>query len=175
MSKRWVCFFSRTGSEIIEVSRRAGIRPSKIITNKIDLKDVVPEILDLNLIRVSSNPSFEELKCCLEGEKDSLITLNGYLRILPEEICNNYEIYNGHPGLITKYPELKGKDPQRKAFDLKLPTSGSVIHKVVKEVDSGEIILSKEIDIKDNDLDQVYTKLHECSIQLWEKFFNLNC
>ena len=45
--------------------------------------------------------------------KHDLITLHGYLRIIPENICKQCKhIYNGHPGLINMYPELKGKDPQ---------------------------------------------------------------
>ena len=48
---------------------------------------------------------------------NTLITLNGWLRIVPPDKCAKYNIYNGHPGLITKYPELKGKDPQQRMWE----------------------------------------------------------
>ena len=53
------------------------------------------------------------------------------------------EIYNLHPGLITKYPELKGKDPQKKVFEmLNRPAKvGCVLHRATAEVDSGEILM----------------------------------
>ena len=41
----------------------------------------------------------------------------------PGEVCEKRNIYNGHPGLITQYPQLKGKDPQQKAIDLGLEYS----------------------------------------------------
>ena len=92
------------------------------------------------------------------------------MRIVPEEICGRYEIYNGHPGLITKYPELKGKDPQERAYNDKYKTAGSVIHRVVPEVDAGEILAEEEVDIKDKSLNEVYESLHEISSDLWVEF-----
>ena len=85
-------------------------------------------------------------------------------------MCENYNIYNLHPGLITKYPFLKGFNPQEKAFNLKLPTSGSVIHKVTSELDGGEILKSIEVDIKNLTLEEVYSELHKASSQLWVDF-----
>ena len=87
-------------------------------------------------------------------------------------MCENYRIYNLHPGLITKYPILKGFNPQEKAFRLKLPTSGSVIHKVTPVLDSGKILKSIEVDIKNLSLDEVYDKIHKSSSQLWTDFLN---
>ena len=92
-------------------------------------------------------------------------------------MCEQYNIYNGHPGLITKYPELKGKDPQVRAYEGKYETAGSVIHEVVPEVDAGKILKEGEVDIKDKSLDEVYSSLHKLSTDLWidflkEKFNN---
>ena len=96
---------------------------------------------------------------------------SAYSRIIPSEICKEYSIVNLHPGLITKYPILKGKDPQEKAYNLGLKTSGAVIHEVVAEVDSGKILDSIEISIEGLTLDEVYENLHKCSSELWIKFF----
>jgi folate-dependent phosphoribosylglycinamide formyltransferase PurN len=63
----------------------------------------------------------------LEQFPDAIVTLHGWLRVIPAYVCERSRIYNGHPGLITKYPELKGKDPQVRAFikEGKYPTSRS--------------------------------------------------
>jgi folate-dependent phosphoribosylglycinamide formyltransferase PurN len=79
-------------------------------------------------------------------------------------------MYNGHPGLNTRYPELKGKDPQKKAWDLNLDTSGCVIHQVTAGVDEGPIARVKEIPIRNLSLEELYTDLHELSVDLWCKF-----
>ena len=96
--------------------------------------------------------------------------MHGWLRIVPEEICDKYEIYNGHPGLITEYPELKGKDPQVRAFEGKYKLAGSVIHEVVPEVDAGKILYEHAISIDGLTLDEVYSSLHDVSTNLWIDF-----
>jgi len=167
----WIALFSRTGSEIVEISNQLGQWPDLIITNKTDLSNVV-EILtyrsDFQIRQIPNNPTVRDYHKFFH--KSALITLNGYLRIIPAEICDSYEIYNGHPGLITKYPVLKGRDPQQKAFDLYLPTSGSVIHRATREVDSGKVIASREIGIIHKKLPEVFEVLHKNSVDLWVDF-----
>ena len=89
---------------------------------------------------------------------------------MPPCICKLFNIYNGHPGLITKYPELKGKDPQEKAYKLEMKETGSVIHKVTAEIDSGDIVSESPISIEGKTLDEVYVILHNNSINLWINF-----
>jgi folate-dependent phosphoribosylglycinamide formyltransferase PurN len=69
------------------------------------------------------------------------------------------------------WPALKGKDPQRKALDMKLPCTGTVIHRVVPEVDAGEVvrIATHTID-EDETIDSLCGKLKEKSIELWVDF-----
>ena len=105
--------------------------------------------------------------------KETLITLNGLLRIIPPDKCAKYNIYNGHPGLITKYPELKGKDPQEKAWkDIhNYDTVGSVVHKVVEEVDAGEIATVSEVSSDSIlTLDEMYHALRSTSFTAWGSF-----
>ena len=85
-------------------------------------------------------------------------------------MCTTYNIYNLHPGLITKYPQLKGFNPQERAFKENLDTSGAVIHKVTPQLDSGEILAEVEVDIKNKSLDNIYSLLHDKSSSLWEDF-----
>ena len=174
--KNWVTFFTQTGSEIYQIIKQTGIVPKKIITNK---KKSLFEKINSYLLNeygyliynLPSNPSQNDYIKSLEGiNEDDIITLHGYLRIIPSSICDKFMIYNGHPGLITKYPELKGFNPQEKAFNMKLSVTGSVIHKVVSEVDSGQIVLSREVNIQGMSLDEVYSALHNNSTKLWIQF-----
>ena len=107
--------------------------------------------------------------------KNTLVTLHGWLNIIPEEICNEYTIYNGHPGMITFYPELKGKDPVERAWE-KIDTYhfvGSVVHKVVPEVDSGSILSADYIPaIFCKSLDDMRARVKKTSHEAWIKAFN---
>lgn len=179
---KWVTLFSRSGSEIYQLSKRLGRFPDLIITNKhISLIDNIEVRLRHEYkgswVFLPSKPTTSQyltaINCCSHGlYEDYLITLHGYLRIIPGDVCFHYrdEMYNGHPGDIIKYPILKGANPQEKAFNLKLPTSGSIIHKVTDELDSGEIIAHKEVNIENLTLDNVYSTLHNNSIDLWYEF-----
>ena len=82
------------------------------------------------------------------------------------------DIYNGHPGLITEYPELKGKDPQQRFFDEKYKYNyyGSVVHKVVPEVDSGEIVSECKRFNTITSLDQAFNNLRSTSLTAWIDF-----
>ena len=102
--------------------------------------------------------------------ENPIITLHGWLRIMPPEICNKYEIYNGHPGLITKYPELKGKDPQIRAFESKHPVAGAVLHRVTEGVDEGEIILEERFNTFNLELEDFFRILRDRSLNMWVNF-----
>ena len=103
----------------------------------------------------------------------TLITLNGWLRIVPASKCSVYNIYNGHPGLITKYPELKGKDPQKRAWEniASYAKIGSVVHKVAAEVDAGEVIVEKSTRTsRIYNLNKTYNALRKTSFDAWLEF-----
>lgn len=173
-----VFFFSQTGSEIVHISKIIGRWPDLIITNKRPehLRKIHPALENKHLVFVENKPTEEELSMILSQYVNPLITLHGWLRIMPPNLCNTYEIYNGHPGLITEklqggYGELLvGKDPQERAYKLKLPYSGCVIHRVVEGVDEGEIISSRKVSIKDLELNQILRILHSISVSLWVDF-----
>lgn len=178
MSKKWVTFFSRTGSEIVEVSKKLHRVPDLIVTNK-DLDNDPPceafkkfqRKYAVQVHRLSPKPSLDEYQFMLDQYKyifdDCIITLHGYLRIIPAFLCNKFCILNSHPGDIVNYPFLKGFNPQEKAFNNQLKTSGVVLHEVVPEVDSGRIISLRTTSIEGLALDEVYDKLHIISIQQW--------
>lgn len=170
-----ICLFSQTGSEIADLIQQSGLKVDLILTNyrPAHTRVIDARIVD-RVVYLSNNPTAEEYRHYFDKFKDPIITLHGWLRIVPGEVCSDYEIYNGHPGLILEdeYPELKGKDPQQKAYDLKLPYSGCVIHQVTSEVDEGHVILSKRVFIDKLSLSEIFLKLRECSLELWTIFLN---
>lgn len=161
----WIPFFSQTGSEILHIIKALNVEPLFIVTNKKE-RDYCEELKQYNIMHFSSFKELEKIKYILDN---SIVTLHGFLRIIPPQLITS-NMFNGHPGLITKYPELKGFNPQEKAYNLHLKTSGSVIHEVTDVVDSGRILAYKEIDIQNLSLDEIYSKLHDNSINLWIDF-----
>lgn len=171
----WITFFSQTGSEIAKLITSQKRWPDCIVTNRPNLEGVCKELREeiekgCNVIHLSKVPSVKEYRSLLSKYKDPLVTLHGYLRIIPAEICNDYEIYNLHPGLITEYPELKGKDPQIRAFEGNYPMAGCVIHRVIPEVDCGEIVDAYPLLIEGYTKERLFYELRVVAVMLWEKF-----
>ena len=165
-------FFSQTGSEIATIARRLGRWPDKIITNERPerLRTISPKLAGIDIIYLSNKPTVEEYLEVL-GTEPCKVTLHGWLRIMPPAVIAIHpNMFNGHPGLITEHPILKGKDPQEKAYNLGLTVSGCVIHQVTVGVDEGPILEERMVEIKNLSLDEVYSELHKTSIDLWVEF-----
>lgn len=168
----WIAFFSQTGSEIVELSKVIGRAPDLILTNNKDIKTHHPDMVLLNVPMYLSDHDglMKYLRVNYNNPKEVLITLHGYLRIIPPDICERFDIYNGHPGYITAYPELKGKDPQVRAWEARHGWVGCVIHKVTAGVDEGPVIDQTGVPNTANSLDELYSLLKRKSLYLWEKF-----
>lgn len=168
---KWVAFFSQTGSEIVELSKALGRKPDLIVTNNFEEKTKFNSgIRELDVTILSGR--HDQLMTYFRTQTvlnptDTLITLHGYLRILPVELCEQYNILNGHPAFITQYPELKGKDPQQRTWYGNYPIIGSVVHKVVPEVDAGDVVSSVCYTNRCVTLDEMYGKLKQCSLESW--------
>ena len=174
----WIALFSQTGSEIVDIADSLGRWPEVIITNKRpeDLRTVNPRLQAMHfydnaqVIEVSNKPTEKELDTIFEKYNNPVITLHGWLRIMPESLCNKYEMYNGHPGLITKYPELKGKDPQVRAFEAKHEVAGCVLHKVTPGVDEGKVLMEEKFNTWELELNELFLILKDRSLYMWTKF-----
>jgi len=177
----WITFFSQTGSEIYNLSNALKRYPDAIITNKhdhsttnIDLLNIIKfrehKLNSIFLHTIPQKPALEDYVAVLSKFENPIITLHGYLKIIPKNICDKYEIYNLHPGLINKYPELKGFNPQERAFTRGFKDAGCVIHKVTPGVDEGEIVAHGEIGIEGMSLTEVYSALHDCAFNTWINF-----
>lgn len=166
---KWIALFSQTGSEIANLARAIGRKPDLIITNNLDSTQWSPYVTLVSEILTMKHDDI--MKYLLKQDTDTLITLHGYLRIIPEEVCSALKIYNGHPAAIDIYPELKGKDPQERIWAGSYPTIGSVVHRVIPAIDEGEIVATHAIPSKVVDKDELYYNLKLCSLIAWEKFF----
>lgn len=176
---RWVALFSQSGQEIWSLYASLGRAPDLIITNQVSQARIYPPLLERfqdRLVYITQN-TVEAYKNILR--ETDLVTLHGYLRIIPAETCNTFNIYNGHPGLITLYPDLKGYNPQEKACKKEYKIIGSVVHKCVAEVDEGPIIVEKRYTItveereqyKGNLLQLYINLLRDTSLVCWREFF----
>jgi len=167
----WIAFFSQTGSEIVELSKALGRKPNLIVTNNFEEK--IKFCSGLRELGITIQSGKHDLLMNyfryqnIFDSNNTLITLHGYLRILPEDICTKYNILNGHPALITHYPELKGKDPQVRTWEGNYSIIGSVVHKVTPGVDEGEVISSSCYSNRCDSLEEMYGKLKQTSLESW--------
>lgn len=166
--KSWIALFSQTGSELIYICQRLQIQPDLVATNN-DNYDLFSTPF-APIVVESSKDIFERLRQ-IKNPEDYIITLHGFLRIIPPDICEKFEIYNGHPGDIVTYGDLlKGKDPQQKAWDLKHKTARAVIHRVTPVVDDGEVVaMTPLIPITETltDVNVLINLLKADSVQAW--------
>ena len=171
-TKVWIAFFSQTGAEIADIAESLGRWPDRIYTNERPdhLRTIDERIVKQGFFTLNNKPTLEEYEDFLVYFPEALITLHGWLRIMPPEICEKFRIYNGHPGLITEYPELKGKDPQIRAYEGKYPIAGTVIHRVTAGVDEGKVIAEERFNNWNLELDDLFRILRDRSLYLWCNF-----
>ena len=179
IQENWGVLVSQTGSEVIAIAKEIGFLPSLLVTNHLHRipKDNL-EFFGKNGVTIRTIPfrPIPEDYLIPELLEKKLITLHGFLRILPIGFFNYFrgEIYNGHPGLITYFPELKGKDPQVRAWEGKYDTIGSVVHKVTEGVDEGEVVRFSAVPNTAQTLDDIFLILRNTSLQAWKNFFQDN-
>jgi len=170
---KWIACFSQTGREIAELSKKLGRWPDEIYTDNFNEDQWKSNIPIEQISSIITPKAFNSgLKFTLER---CFITLHGWLNIIPADICEMHDIYNGHPGAINLYPELKGRDPQEKVWNNKEKYTiiGSVVHKVISEVDSGEIVSNSLFRLPFDytiTKDELYEVLRETSLEAWTNF-----
>lgn len=177
MNNIWVAMFSQTGSELLQIIKSQNRHPNVILTNT--KLDVNPELLNPGKCMIIHKKHDEIMGWLREAYPDDdvrsmvTITLHGYLRIIPPDVCSRYRIYNGHPGAIDLYPELKGKDPQVRAWENRgsYKFLGSVVHEVVPEVDEGKIIKSVHVTNRALSVDDTFEMLKMTSLAAWNFAF----
>ncbi len=186
---KWVAFFSQTGSEIVNISKKINRWPDLVVTNKqdddttnVELVHRYRDVTDDGILRLPKWPT--ELDYDRAADKlnysilngawreNVFVTLHGYLRILPAGFTRSSNIFNGHPGAIHIHPELKGFNPQKKAWEANHIRVGCVIHKVTPELDDGPIVEKCLINNNFDSYKELEKALHVESTKLWINFLN---
>ena len=86
----------------------------------------------------------------LLGRGVELVCLAGYMRLLSPAFVQAFpkRIVNIHPSLLPAFP---GLDAQKQAFDAGVKLTGCTVHFVDELLDHGEVILQKEVEVRDDD------------------------
>ena len=130
---------SREDAFALERASRAGIKG--IVLSKKDFPD--QDILAKELIKA------------LEAENTDLIILAGYMSILHPDVIKKYpkRIINIHPSLIPKYSGkgFYGMKVHKAVIEAGEKVSGATVHFVDEGIDTGEIILQREVPVKEGD------------------------
>lgn len=178
LNKIWYAMFSHTGKEIEAVSRRLGCKPDTVYTNNLEYNGSLQS-------RAWFGRHDDILKNSIGMlQPNSVLTLHGYNRILPKwyvEYLKEYSIkcYNLHPAPIQLYRDLKGKDPQERLFrgihEGRYLYIGNVIHEVIPEVDSGEILAWDLMPVSSDyavcrSVESLSKSLHNAATLLWTEF-----
>jgi len=112
----------------------------------------------------------------LKKENIKFICLAGFMKILSKNFIKKFngKIVNIHPSLLPKY---KGLDTHVKAIQNKDKLAGCTVHFVTAKLDSGKIILQKQIKILTKDTPvslakRVLKQEHKLYPEAIEKIFN---
>ena len=97
----------------------------------------------------------EGLLKALAEEDTDLVVLAGYMKVLEPPVIDAYRgrIINIHPSLIPKYcgKGFYGKRVHQAVLDGGETVSGATVHFVDEGVDTGEIILQREVPVEPGD------------------------
>jgi phosphoribosylglycinamide formyltransferase-1 len=102
----------------------------------------------------------------LKNWNADLVVLAGFMKILPPDFVEAYanKMINLHPSLL---PDFKGKDAIKQAFDAGVKVCGCSVHFVNNELDGGEVIAQKKVEILPEDtLESLEEKVHKAEHQL---------
>ena len=89
MDRPWIAFFSQTGGEIADISNSLGRWPDVIITNERPehLRKIDERIEKQGYFTWANKPSEEDYINQFEKYSNPLVTLHGWLRIVPPSVC----------------------------------------------------------------------------------------
>ena len=93
--RKWIGLFSQTGSELYNVSNTLGIYPDAVVTNKQTAEGINKNLLTITAFRsqklneeiwyiVPVKPTVDQYEEIFSKFDNPLITLHGYLRIIPK-------------------------------------------------------------------------------------------
>ena len=100
----------------------------------------------------------------IESRKFDVLVSNGCPYIIP---IKDKVYINVHPSLL---PDLKGKSPILEAIKLNKPM-GVTCHKMINEVDSGEILAQFEVNPNRDDLNECYREMFKAEAEVFRMAF----
>lgn len=147
---------------------------TQVISNRNSVEGLDSYFLTQHPISFAKHQEIEEMLLRIEPTRVLLI---GYLRILSKEVCERHEIYNVHPADIVNYPELKGKDPIERVYQedpahIKYDRLGVVLHRVIPEVDEGQILYLETFD-RPQTIELAYHRSDKAALNLWKKLLDI--
>lgn len=102
------------------------------------------------------------LTALLEEYEIGLIVLAGFMTVLPDSFCRQYEnrIINVHPSLIPSFcgAGYYGLRVHEAAFAKGVKVTGATVHFVSEVVDGGAIIAQKAVEVEDGDTPETLQK-----------------
>jgi phosphoribosylglycinamide formyltransferase-1 len=152
-------FISGTGSNLKNLIKFSKIKNSPIsidlifsnttkakglkFSNQFNIKKYVSSFKDTKITEA-------KILNLLNKENIKFICLAGFMKILSKNFIKNFngKIINIHPSLLPKY---RGLDTHIKAIQNKEKVAGCTVHFVTAKLDSGKIILQKEVKISKKD------------------------
>ena len=152
-------FISGTGSNLKNLIKFSKIKNSPIsidlifsntpkakglrFSNQFNIKKYVSTFKDSKITE-------EKILDLLKKENIRFICLAGFMKILSNVFIKKFsgKIINIHPSLLPKY---KGLDTHIKAIQNKDKIAGCTVHFVTAKLDSGKIILQKDVKISKKD------------------------
>lgn len=89
----------------------------------------------------------------LESHGVEIVCLAGFMRILSPEFVQHWQgrLLNIHPSLLPSFPGLHA---QRQAWEARAERSGCTVHFVDEGVDTGRVILQREVRLKVQDAER---------------------
>ncbi|MCX5687358.1 MAG: phosphoribosylglycinamide formyltransferase [Candidatus Omnitrophica bacterium] len=109
----------------------------------------------------------------LKKEDIGLIVLAGYMRMLSEDFIAAYEnkILNIHPALL---PSFKGTQGIKDAFEYGVKLTGTTVHFVTKDMDSGPVILQSSVKVTEDDTEETLAEaVHEEEHKIYPRAIQL--
>ena len=102
------------------------------------------------------------LTALLEEYEIGLIVLAGFMTVLPDSFCRQYEnrIINVHPSLIPSFcgAGYYGLRVHEAALAKGVKVTGATVHFVSEVVDGGAIIAQKAVEVEDGDTPEILQK-----------------
>ncbi len=131
---------------VLQRARNSGIMPVLVDSKKEDYNNIISEIL--------------------AAENPDLILLDGYMKIIPDNIIDAYpfKMINLHPSLLPAFggKGYYGGKVHEAVIKSGARFSGCTIHFATKDVDNGPIIDQRVVEVSDSDTpESLEEKIHE--------------